>query len=113
MKPLQTTDLDMAFGPKNIHEFLPDYRNIPEDFKIHQGNKWSRLISEWFFRGLPEGTGFIPKEGIDAQVALKHVSATLRSFQPKHEHKEAGCAFLMSEWFEDVVDAEGKSILED
>lgn len=111
MKPLQTSASDITLGPKNVYEFLPDYRNLPEDFKYHRGNKWARLISDWFFHGLPEDVGFIPKEGIDAQTALNHIRATLRSFQPKHEHKEAGCAFLMSEWFEDVVDGNGKSIL--
>ena len=44
-----------------------------------------------------------PKEGVDTKKALRHVKAVLGSWEPKHEHKEAGVAFLLNEWFDDVT----------
>ena len=39
-----------------------------------------------------------------------HLKSILQSFKPKHERKEAGVAYLMSLWFDDiiVVKPEGK-----
>jgi hypothetical protein len=56
-----------------------------------------------FFKGLSQEdiNELIPKEGIDKIKALKAITSILRSFEPKHEHKEAGAAFLLSEWFEE------------
>ena len=39
----------------------------------------------------------------DTNKAIRHLKAILVSYDPKHEHKEAGVAFLLSEWFEDVT----------
>ena len=60
------------------------------------------MVSRWFFSGLPKETRFVPKTGIDEAAAKAHLRAILASFEPKHEHKEAGCAYLLSKWFEDV-----------
>lgn len=89
--------LDTAFGPKNLKEFLPSMEEIPKEF--HEPyHPWCKVISQWFFGGLKE----IPtaKDGIDQKKALAHLKTVLVSFEPKHEHKEAGCAYLMSLWFE-------------
>ena len=102
MQPKPVTREELAFGPRNVYEFLPEYDIIPEDFKRFGGNKWVNITEKWFFSGLPKGTSFKPKTGIDVQEALAHISACLRSWAPKHEHKTAGVAYLMSEWFEDV-----------
>ena len=45
---------------------------------------------------------FKAKDGVDNKKAMAAISAILRSFDPKHEHKEAGVAYLFSEWFEEV-----------
>jgi hypothetical protein len=39
---------------------------------------------------------------MEAQAAMRHVQYCMRSFEPKHEHKEAGCAYLLSLWFDDI-----------
>ncbi len=100
-KPTPVTNLDLVFGG-NVNDLLPDYDLIPDVFKTHSG-KWNEIISNWFFMGLPSTTQFIPKEGIDAKDAVNHIMACLKSFAPKHEHKEAGCAYLMSLWFSDII----------
>ena len=101
-KPTEVTQLDMAFGGE-ISDLMPAYNTVPEEFKdMNDRNKFNKVISTWFFGGLPKETEFYPKEGIDTNAALRHVGAVLRSFEPKHEHKEAGCAYLLSLWFDDI-----------
>jgi hypothetical protein len=92
------TMLDIAFG--NI-KHLPKEADIPQEF-WHDSNKWHKFIVGWFFSGVKqEGVESLkPKPGVDKMQALAAVQAILCSYAPKHEHKEAGCAFLMSEWFE-------------
>ena len=93
--PIPVSDVDMAFGGKAM-EILPPMDAIPAEFQ--RGNsEWNRFISDWFFRGLktyPE-----PREGVDFELALKNLKCVIGSFEPKHEHKEAGAAYLASLWF--------------
>jgi hypothetical protein len=90
------------FGPI---DHLPAWEEIPEDFRYNGGvgrgdaRSWCELAERWLFEGL-SGVRPIPKPGVDPQAALRAVRAILCSFAPKHEHKIAGCAFLLSEWFE-------------
>ena len=91
------TVIDLAFGPRNLKEFLPPMDEIPEEFDS-MNNPWNRLVSTWFFSGLNQAPK--AKEGIDGRAALAHIKTILGSFEPKHEHKTAGCAYLMSLWFE-------------
>ena len=84
-------------------KLLPKWDTIPDEFRRNRGTKWNEIQSRWFYRGLPKETQFIPKEGIDVNIAIRHLKAIQGSFEPKHEHKEAGVAWLMSLWFEDIV----------
>lgn len=97
--PREVTGADVAFGA--CKGYLPEWEDIPEEFKQHRGNEWVDLADRWFFRGL-RGVTFTPKEGIDQDKALRHIGACLASFEPKHERKIAGCAYLFSLWFESV-----------
>jgi hypothetical protein len=100
MKPIKVNDADLAFGG-DMRILLPKYNDIPDEFKDHY-NKWAKIVSDWFFGGL-KNAKFTPKEGIDKSDALRHIKAIMTSWDPKHEHKEAGCAYLLSEFFEDVT----------
>jgi len=104
----EVRDVDLAFGCKAM-SLMPARKDIPEEFCKHDG-PWQNLVGQWFFRGL-EGASFLPKKGVDAQKAMRHLRAIMVSFDPKHEHKTAGCAYLLSEWFEDVIGADGKSLI--
>lgn len=95
----EVTGLDLVFGG-DMKKLLPPMSEIPEEFKKGH-SKWNKVVSDWFFYGL-KNADWKPKEGIDATKAIRHVSAIMRSFEPQHEHKEAGCAYLLSEFFEDV-----------
>ena len=100
MKIPEISDLDFAF-PSDALEWMPKKEDIPEQF-WRGSTEWNKIVSTWFFRGLPGTSDFIPKDGVDAKKALRAVKATMGSFAPKHEHKEAACAYMLSEWFERV-----------
>lgn len=99
------TDVDIAFG--NI-KHMPKYDTLPADFKRHNGNDYCKAISAWFFRGAKahangiqiDGVTFTAKPGVDPKKALAAIKSIMGSWDPKHEHKEAGCGFLLAEWFD-------------
>lgn len=95
------TVVDVNFGG-DIKKLLPAYNDIPAEFKRYSGTKWNNVVTDWFFCGL-KNCVWTPKPGIDTKKALAHIAAVMASFDLKHEHKEAGCAYLMSEFFEDVT----------
>jgi len=96
IKPKDISDSEMLSS--NLFGILPDYKDIPEDFK-RQANKWVQWQQEWFFNGLKQMPK--PKVGIDLKKAMRHLKCIQASFAPKHEHKEAGVAYLASLWFEE------------
>lgn len=91
---------DIAFGG-DVTSLLPAWDEIPAAFKS-DAHPFNQVVTQWFFGGLPAETEFQPKPGVDPNAAILHVAAIMRSFQPKHEHKNAGCAYLLSLWFEDI-----------
>lgn len=95
----EVDDVSLAFGG-NISKLMPAYKDIPEDFKSFY-NPWVKIFSDWFYFGFKSAV-FRPKPGIDKDKALRHIKAIMHSWQPKHEHKEAAVAFLLSEWFDGV-----------
>ncbi len=99
-KPMDVSALDLAF-PANVMHMMPAHDAIPAEFS-RSGNKWNRLFNDWFFQGL-SSLEVVAKEGIDKDRGLRHISVVMRSFEPKHEHKEAACAYLMSLWFDDAT----------
>lgn len=93
----EVSPLDMAF-PTTVKHLMPPYAEIPAEFK-NDRTVWNRLVSDWFFCGVKNLT-LTPKDGIDKDKALRHIKTVMGSFEPKHEHKEAACAYLLSQWFE-------------
>lgn len=94
----ELTRIDVVFG--NI-EHMPAYASVPESFK-ESNNPYVEFISRWFFGGLKQEDldRLKPRPGVEKVTALTAIRAILGSFEPKHEHKEAGCAYLLSCWFE-------------
>jgi hypothetical protein len=68
-------DFELAFGSI---KHLPPMSEIPDRFSVGSNTFQNEFIAIWFFMGL-------------------------RSFEPKHEHKETGAAFLLFEWFEEPL----------
>ena len=91
-----------VFPANVIGTYLPLLENIPEEFKSH-GNKWCSFVDDMFFRGIAQDTAMHSKPGIDPKVAFAHVDVCLRSYEPKHEHKTAGVAYLLYCFFAKIV----------
>jgi hypothetical protein len=99
LKVPDVTMLDVAFGARAM-DFMPKMEDIPDDFPNRQ--KWEKVTGTWFFGGL-KNAKFTPKAWVDQGNALAAIRSVLGSFAPKHEHKEAAVAYMLSEWFDDVT----------
>lgn len=101
----ELTGADVVFG--NV-KHMPKMADIPEIFHRRNGTQFNDAVSMWFFKGgkrdgrsITIGSKtFTAKEGVDATKALSAIKAVLGSFEPKHEHKMAACAYMLSEWFD-------------
>lgn len=109
IKPVAVTDLEKTFG--RIEGLLPELDDIPEEFKTRE-NIWNKFTNSLFLGSL-ENLELYPKENIDPQIAYDHIHCILKSFEPKHEHKIAGCAYLFSEFFLDFKYKNKNGKLED
>ena len=89
--------LDVTMG--NI-KHLPRWDSIPEEFQDNRHPLCKVMQSLFFEGGRMSDHGYFPKEGVDAGKATAALGAILSSFEPKHEHKIAGAAYLASQWFE-------------
>lgn len=108
--PVQVTDLDLAF-PATVLRLMPPIEDIPE---VDEG--WNELARA-LFTGRYTDLSFLPSvyltdwivdsqraatvEGGDVylEMAWRHVRTILGSWEPKHQHKEATVAYLLSLWF--------------
>lgn len=90
-----------------MDKILPKKEEIPEEFWQHRGTVWNKMVSTWFFLGL-KNLELEPREGVDQKLALRHIQAIMGSFAPKHEHKEAACAYLLSKYFQGIPKYEPK-----
>lgn len=96
------TDAQMVFGDIS---HLPPAHLLPEEYLRATGTDRDpvgcRFASDLFFRGSAAAKeyDFTAKEGVDVVAAGRAISAILRSFAPKHEHKIAGAGWLCDQWF--------------
>jgi len=98
---VQTVDMaTMMFPAEVIGKYLPEWGSIPDQFK-KSSHPYQKIASSWFFMGVKD-IKFTPRDGVDLKKALMHIRACLGSFEPKHEHKIAGVAYLMDEFFSSV-----------
>lgn len=93
----KATELDIAFSTYDTNkELLEEAKS--RGF-LHGRTPYNDLFSELFFNG-----GKISfKDGVEEDFknnAWPYCRGLMRSFAPKHEHKEAVCAMLMSELLE-------------
>ena len=96
-KPAAIDDATFAF-PATLGGLLPPMDEIPDEFLNSYDNKWVSLVSGLFYKG-----GNLPatKPGIDAKAARRHIGTVLGSYEPAHEHKIAGAAYLASLWYQE------------
>ncbi|MDD4865702.1 MAG: hypothetical protein PHQ28_00795 [Mycobacterium sp.] len=95
-QPRQVDDVLLAF-PATLGDLLPPEELIPADYSNRRA--WLRFQHDWFVGALPADCEMHAADGIDAEVAGRHLSAIQRSFESKHQHKAAAVAWLASRWF--------------
>ena len=94
------SDVDIAFPTKTC---LPPYDEVPDDFKGFRGRgdakPFVEAVSSLFFNGGKLADfGLTFKPGVDQTKAGRALRVCLGSWEPKHEHKIAGAAYLLSQW---------------
>lgn len=94
--PQEISDEMVAFPAYVVGTLLPNRDDIPEEFE-RLSSPWVKLVDQWFFCGI-RMEDLIFKPEIDVDAALRHLRACLHSFQPKHEHKVSGIAYLLYLW---------------
>jgi len=124
--PQKISEAQLVFPAGVVGKLLPDADLIPEAY-WNRGSNWGKLFTAlwvgtphidrlpkiWEMRrghaleqlaeaGTPPPS-FYMKDGIDGETAYRHLMACLKSYEPSHQHKEAGCKYLMDLWFEKVV----------
>lgn len=90
------SDPEIAFGTTRL---LPAYEEVLDEFK--RGNAYTELVRALFFgQPLPD-LEITFREGFTDEQCPEQlnraVRAHLRSFEPKHEHKIAGVAYLIGQ----------------
>lgn len=96
LKPKTIDDVTAAF-PASLKGLLPRMSHIPSEFS-DGWNEWNTLASQIFF-GCDKDIHLEINPKVDPKKAWRHINTCLRSFEPKHEHKIAGVAYLLSLWF--------------
>lgn len=85
--------------PAQVEHLMPLWEDIPEQYR--RGHTKANQFFQAIFIGGAQNTQLIPKEGIDPKKAWRHLTCICRSYQPKHEHKEAAFAYLVDTWFDE------------
>lgn len=99
-KPHEVDQVTLAF-PARLGVLLPDYDLLPDNYRSLDAWGCDRAEA-WMFGMLKEyGEIGVAKPGIDFNLAIRHLTAILHSFEPKHEHKIAGAGYLIEKWFDD------------
>lgn len=98
MKPVAISDVELAFPAHVIGKLLPEWSAIPAEFREQQ-SPWCHIAAN-AFSGVNSKVEIALRPGIDRNLATRHLRACMGSYEPKHEHKIAGVAYLLSLWFE-------------
>ena len=97
--PKAVDDVLLAFPARVIGVLIPPWDEIPEKFRNFSSG-YEELASHGCFYAV-EFRQEVLADGIKAELAIRHLTAVARSFEPKHEHKQAAIAFLISLWLKE------------
>lgn len=102
INPIEVSDVEMAF-PATVDHLLPSWDEIPDEFKGNN-NVFVKITNDQFF-GIKNDSSLSLKPDFDLSLVQRHLHCCMGSFSPRHEHKIAGVAYLLSQWF-DIVSPE-------
>ena len=97
-KPQPVSDVLFAFPANVIGTLLPPEGEIPKEL-WDWNDFWHQMASQIFNFGTSKNIAWL-RSGLEPAEVVRHTDAVLRSFQPKHQHKIAGVAYLLSLWFQ-------------
>lgn len=107
-EPYEFTVVERAF-PAHVLDHIPPMEMIPDHFKSEHGGKHTAIevANLWWMGQLitddDPRPDFHARPTLLAEIAFWHIQCVLNSFQPKHEHKMAGVAFLIDRFFTKIV----------
>lgn len=85
---------DVNFGRG---DYLPERPAIPADFFCVE-NPYNKLLRRWFGGGI-RMSEIMPRMGINQCDGILAIKALLNYNHAPREHRIAGGAYLMSQWF--------------
>ena len=94
--PQKVSDVMLAFPADIIGELIPEWDDLPVEFRERRSGY--EELARYAFLNAVSFKEEILKDGVDREMADRQINAIARSFQPKHEHKEAAMAYLLSLW---------------
>ena len=105
-KPKKANRADIIIPTEVVGIYLPRMKDIPKGFAKTKACVAAELFcSEWFYTGL-KNPEFTTRHDIDEDMAKTQISICLKSYEPKHEHKMLGAAYLATMFFEKEKDNE-------
>lgn len=112
--PHEISEAQRAFPANVVGTLMPPATAIPDTYE-DQG-LWQGFFTDLFFRG--SGTAFenwrlYTRDDVDGEKAWVHLTTILRSYEPKHEHKEAAFAWLASRWFAGIDNISDEAFSDD
>lgn len=108
-KPHRLTALDVAIGTTVLH-LMPPWHDIPLVYRIGSrpgaeqtaADRWRALVVAWL-TGDGNEIQLRPLEGIDHDVARRHIAVVLGNPSINTAHKVGAASYLCSLWFDDAV----------
>jgi hypothetical protein len=108
--PTPIEDVSLAF-PADALDYMPTWEEIPDEFKSYTETsiEWHAMAALWFSKGIASDyTGYLPVEledgtRIEGELIDRQINAILGSYAPKHEHKMAAVAWMLSIWIESAI----------
>lgn len=99
-QPIPVSDVYMAF-PGDVDEWIPP-RELWQDIDYNHGSGHLgvKLFDDLFHTGGVKEIDLKPKEGIDANMAARHIKTLMGTYSTKHEDKIRMCAYLFDLWFD-------------
>jgi hypothetical protein len=78
---------------------MPENDTLPKEFRTTT-TQWHRLFNHLFYHGTDK-VEMDMRDDFSAEDGMKYyrfISSIMRSYGPKHQHKENACAWLFSQW---------------
>jgi hypothetical protein len=95
-RPKTVPDVQFAFPAYIIGTLITEWDDLPDEFR-NRTSGYEELAGHACFNNVGFRSDSL-LEGIDIELANRQLNAIARSFQPKHQHKEAAIAYLLSLW---------------